>query len=202
MYSKFNGLNNDAFLSVWEAFPFSIQAYRNQTTNAISLKNPPGDPPSFEGRLRDVSVTFRSSNDAFPNIQYLIYLGKQSQVLNDRKDGRQMLLSHYTLYSLKPDSFWAKEFNEIGEANCIYKDGSEHFVGCLNSPDEADISLINLSFSVGHASFPHGKYADGIISVTLNNFNHNWEPKLDLDSPHQNFVLLILRMHDKLLCFL
>ena len=194
VYSKFNGSSNNAFLSVWEAFPFTIQANRGPKPNA-TLKNPPGTPPSFEGRLREVAVTFNSSNDDFPNIEYLIYGGKQSSTLYDRKDGSRMLKSHCTLYSRKNYSFWAKEYSQR-EGACTKKDRSQYYPGCLNSPDEADTSFVSLSFPVGHASFPHGKYADGIVSVSLTKFDPNWNPQLDFDSSHQNFVLLLLRMHD------
>ena len=197
-YSKFNGSSNNAFLSVWEASQFTIQANRGPKTNA-TLKNPPGTPPSFEGRLREVSVTFNSSNDASPNIESLIFGGRQSPTLCDRKDGRMMLRSHCTLYSRKNDSFWAKEYSQMNEA-CTNKDDSQFYPGCMNSSDEADTSFLNVLFPVGHASFPHGKYADGIISVTLTKFDH-WVPKVDFGSSRQNFVLLLLRMHDILLYY-
>ena len=195
VYSTFNGSSNNAFLSVWEAFPFTIQANRGPITNA-TLKNPPGTPPSFEGRLREVSVTFNSRNDTSPNIEYLIFGGRRSPSLCDAKDG--FMMSHCTLYSRKNDSFWAKEYSQRGAA-CTNKDDSQLYPGCLNSPDEADTSFISLWFPVGHASFPHGKYADGIISVSLTKFDSNWVPKVDFNSSYQNFVLLILRMHYKLL---
>ena len=202
VYSKFNGSSNNAFLSVWEAFPFTIQANRGPKLNA-TLKNPPGTPPSFEGRLRQVSVTFNSSNDHFPNIEYLISAGKPSATLCDGKDGNRMLKSHCILYSQKNDSFWAKEYSQRGGA-CPRQDRSKNYPGCLNSPDEADTSFVSLSFPVGHASLPHGKYADGIVSVSLTKFKPIWNPEVDFDSSHQNFVLLLLRMHDirVLLCVL
>ena len=78
------------------------------------------------------------------------------------------------------------------------EDGRQYYPGCWNSPDEPDTSYINLSFPVGHASFPHGKYADGILSVPLTRFDSDWGPKFDFDSAPQNFVLLFLRMLTKL----
>ena len=47
---------------------------------------------------------------------------------------------------------------------------------------------------MGLPSAPNGLYADGILSVLLTKFTDNWEAERDFNSPHQNFVLLILRM--------
>ena len=190
-YSNFSGLNNDAFIYVWEASPFTIQANRDPKTNASTLKNPPGTPPSFEGRLREVSAIVNSSNNGSHNIEYLIHGELESQTLCHRKDGSKMLPSHCPLYSCKPNSFWAKEYAQRGQA-CTNK---ESYPGCLNSDDVADTSFISLSFPVGHASHPHGKYADGIISVLLTTFDPDSGSEVDFDSPRQSFVLSIWCMH-------
>ena len=192
MYSKFNGASNNAFLSVWEAFSFTIQATRVQETSAPIIKHPPGNPSSFEGRLREVSLIFRRSmNNNLPE-NYIIFGGNPSTALCLTKDGTLKLKSHCASYSRQSASFWAKEFSQRGNKSCI--DGSKHYPGCLNSPDESDTSFLNVFFPVGHASFPHGKYADGLITVYHTTFGSNWVPKLEIDSPHQNFVLLLLRI--------
>ena len=187
--SFFNGARNNSFLSLWEAFPFTIQATRVQETSVPFLTTPPGNPSRFEGRLRDISLIFRSSKLVSSS---LILGGKLSSTIFIRKNGISMLSSHYALYSQKSGSFWEGEYSQRHNADC--KDGSQYYPGCLNSPDISDNSSINLSFPVGQASLPYGKYADGIISVSLTKFNDKWEPKEDFNSPHQNFVLLLLRM--------
>ena len=189
--SFFNGASNNSFLSVWEAFPFTIKATRVQETSAPFLTTPPGNPSRFEGRLRDISLTFRSSH----LVLSMILGGKISSTIFDRKNGKTMLTSHFALYSQKSGSFWEKEYSQRGNAAC--KDASQYFPGCLNSPDILDNSFINLTFPVGQASLPHGKYADGIISVSLTKFTDKWDHNPDFISSHQNFVLLLLRMFEK-----
>ena len=194
MYSKFNGANSNAFLSVWEAFSFTIQATRVQETSAPIIKNPPGNPSSFEGRLREVSLIFRRSmNNNLPE-NYIIIGGNPSPTLNRKKDGTLKLKSHWASYSQQSASFWAKEFSQRENKSCI--GGSKFYPGCFNSSDESDTSFLNVFFPVGHASFPHGKYADGLITVYHTTFDSSWVPKLEIDSPHQNFVLLLLRIPD------
>ena len=107
-----------------------------------------------------------------------------------------MLKSHYALYSQNLAAFGKRNISKKGKA-CSNKDGSQLYPGCLNSPDVSDNSFINLLFPVGQASLPHGKYADGILSVSLTKFDANWVPEVDFGSSHQNFVLLLLRMHEK-----
>ena len=171
-YSNFSGLNNGSFLPIWEASPFTIQV--NQGYNNI--------------RLRYVSIIFRRSMN---NEEYLIYGGRRSLTLCDRRDGRMMLNSHCQLYSRKNNSFWAEEYTQRNNA-CPNKDGSHMYPGCLNLLYENDNSSISIYFPTGHASYPYGKYTDGIMSVLLKKFDPNWNPKMDFDSPHQNFVLLII----------
>ena len=190
--SFFNGASNNSFFSVWEAFPFSIKAFRVQEISTPPLTTPPGNPSRFEGRLREISLIFRSSDLVSSSI---ILGGKLSTNIFSRKNGQPMLPSHYALYSQKYGSFWEEEYRQRQNAAC--KDGSKYYPGCLDSPDISDNSFINLLFPVGQASLPHGKYADGIISVLLTKFNDKWKPYEDFNSPHQNFVLLLLRMFEK-----
>ena len=165
-------MNNNLFLPIWEASPFTIQI--NQGYSNI--------------RLRYVSIIFRRLMD---NEEYLIFGGRRSLTLCDRRDGRMMLNSHCPLYSRKPNSFWAKEYNQR-ENVCPIKDGSHKYPKCLNSSYENDNSSISIYFPTGHASYPFGKYIDGIISVLLNKFDSDWALNLDYYSPHQNFILLII----------
>ena len=56
-----------------------------------------------------------------------------------------------------------------------------------------DDSNVKLNFPVGLPSAPNGYYADGILSVLLTKFTDKWEAERDFESPHQNFVILVLR---------
>ena len=158
-YSNFSGLNNGSFLPIWEASPFTIQVNRGLKINTSYI--------SFDGSLRNVALTFNSSDDDYFNIQYLIFGGRMSLAIRNKKDGRRILQSHYPIYSQKPDSFWTKEFKQMNEACTNITDDSLLYPGCLNSPDEIDTSFVSILFPVGHASRPYGKYTDGIISVSL-----------------------------------
>lgn len=102
-----------------------------------------------------------------------------------------MIKSHYPNYTLKAGCFWEEEYSQIRHPSCT--DDSKLFPGCLNFPDKSDDSNIKLRFPMGIPSAPNGYYGSGIFSVLLTKFNNDWEPEYDYNSPHQNFVLLILR---------
>lgn len=95
-----------------------------------------------------------------------------------RERGSEGLLdSHFPIFSLNPpDSFW---FNENKSS--------------YNLTDVHDNSYINLCFPVGLASHSTGLYGSSLMSVVLNKINEQEESITDFDSPHQNFVLLLLR---------
>ena len=135
-YSNYSGLNNNSFLPIWEASPFTIQINRGPKIN----------PPFFDGRLRDISITFNSS-DGYSIVKYLVFGGIISST-HFKNNGGIMLKSHYPLYSIKNNSFWAKEYNQIYETCINITDDSSLYPGCLNSPDKIDTSFVSLFFQL------------------------------------------------------
>lgn len=192
--ASFTGKRNNSFLPVWEASSFTIQAARlvDLEDKPLVHSNPPGRPASFGGNLRDVSIYFRFSDSN--NQKGFISGGVYSTTILRGNSGDSLLSSHKPSYELKPGSFWAKEYNQLHNKSCLKP--YRYFPGCLNLTDEPDDSYLNLSFPVGLATMPNGYYGDGIISVVLNKFNTH---DADFLSPHQNFVLMLIRKFSCLL---
>ena len=190
--ARFNGQTNDSFLCVWEAGTFSITATRVEEFNIPSLRNPPGEPGRFDGRLRGVSIYIKYDDGTYDKI-----VGggiRESAIIRGR--GGHLLKSHAPQMLIKAGSFWEYEESQTYNSSCI---GNSKFLpGCFNSTDRHNStyrnSSLTLKFPVGLASPPHGCFADGIISVLPTRFEGDWNYFPDYSSDRQSFVLLLIRM--------
>ena len=188
--ARFNGQINDSFLCVWEAGTFSITATRIQEFNISYMRNPPGEPGRFDGRLRGVSIYIKYNNNTHDKIVGGGVRG--SQIIRGR-DGH-LLKSHTPQMLIKPGSFWEYEESQTYNASCI--GNSKYLPGCFNltDPHPHDNSSLTLVFPVGLSSPPYGCFADGIISLLPNRFEGDWNYFPDNSSARQNFVPLLIRM--------
>ena len=175
-------------MCVWEAGTFNITATRVQESNIPSLRNPPGEPGRFDGRLRGVSIYIKYNNRPKDKIVGGGVLGPQ---IIRGGDGH-LLKSHKPQMLIKPGSFWEHEESQRDNSSCI--DNSKYLPGCFNSTDRLDNSSLTLVFPVGLASPPHGCFADGIIGVLPTGFKGDWDYFPDYSSDRQSFVLLLIRM--------
>ena len=188
--ARFNGETNDSFLCVWEAGTFNITATRVQEFNIPSVRNPPGEPGRFDGRLRGVSIYIKYNDKPPDKIVGGGVLG--AEIIRGR-DGH-LIKSHKPQMLIKAGSFWKDEESQTRNPSCI--GNSRYLPGCFNStdPDPHDNSSLTLVFPVGLASPPHGCFADGIISVLPTGFKGDWDDFPDYSSDHQSFILFLIRM--------
>ena len=186
--ARFNGQTNDSFLCVWEAGTFSITATRVHEINIPSLRNPPGEPGRFDGRLRGVSIYIKYNDGMYVKI---VGGGVRGRKISRGGEGH-LLKSHTPQMLIKPGSFWEDEESQTYNSLCI--GNSKYLPGCFNSTDIRDNSSLTLVFPVGVASPPHGCFADGIISVLPTRFEGDWDYFPDYSSDRQSFVLFLIRM--------
>lgn len=191
--SNVTGANSNSVFYIWEGISFTIQLTRFPVCLGPSrFQWPFADGRSmlslFDGRLRSVALSFKFNDAEIP--EKLIIGGNQGPSFY-RGNEQIMLPSHYPKYKIKADSFWEEEYGQKKHPNCTGH--IRLYPGCLNFPDKPDDSNVKLHFPVGLPSAPNGFYANGVLSVLLTRFNNVWEPEYDYNSPHQNFVLSILR---------
>ena len=190
----YNGQVNQSYLSIWEAAPFSITATRVQESinNIPTLRNPPGNPGRFDGRLRGVSIYFRYNDMKNGNGKSkILERGVLASQIVRGKSGH-LLKSHIPIFSIKAGSFWETEYSQYENTSCV--GNSKHAPGCFNPADQPDNSSLTLSFPVGLASRPNGQYSDGIFSVLVNRFQGDWNDYVNYTESNQKFIVLLLRM--------
>ena len=186
-----NGRANNSVLCVWEAGTFSITATRVKEVNIPSISNPPGQHDRFDGRLRSVSICLKYIDGTTIETVKLIGAGVLASNII-RGPGGSLLKSHSPNMSIRTGSFWEYEQSQINNLSCI--GNSKYLPGCFNSTDRPDNSSLTLSFPVGLASIPHGRFGAGPISIVPTRFKSGWNDFPDYSSNHQSFFLLLLRM--------